>query len=139
MKINKYKEKYLIVGPWPNNKKKVYDLLKENTDFNMAVRKLRPIQLATSTADVAIGHQRTTFNNPNVTENIAFKDLADIEKYNIKLIYVNSSKNRESHMILESQIKLYKKHVTLMIPEPFFEHNTVEDRLRTHFKDRWKK
>lgn len=129
--------KYLIVGPWVNHRKIVKDLLVENTDLKVSPRKLRVVQLAHSDKDVAIGDPYMVFNNPNVSEEVALRDLDYLKKYNVGLIYVGSSISRESHLIIEGQVRGNERYIDLKLVQDLFENGLLKNKLREFFKDRW--
>lgn len=138
MELN-YKRKYLIVGPWPRNRKIVRDILSKNTNLVVSPRKLRPVQLAHSDVEVAIGDGTMSFNNSQISVKDGENDVNAMRKYNIRLIYVSSYKSRESHILIRAHIKHYKDLVEVTLPEPMFEREGAgaESKLLTIFKDRW--
>ena len=131
-------KKYLIVSPWTNHRKIVKDLLVENTDLKVSPRKLRVVQLAHSDKDIAIGDPYMVFNNPNVSEENALRDIGYLKKYNVGLIYLGSSISRESHLIIEAQVKENQRHIDLILVQDLFENGLLKNKLKEFFKDRWK-
>ena len=99
-----YKRKYLILGPWPRNRKLVRDVIKENTDLKVSPRKLRPVQLAHSGMEVAIGDSHMAFNNSEVSQERGDREVQDMLK-TTTYIYVSSMKQRRSHLLIESHIE----------------------------------
>ena len=135
-----YATKYLIVGPWPRNRKIVKEILEKNTTLKVSPRKLRPIQLAHSDKQVAIGDANMAFNNANISVNQGVNDVETMRKYNIKLIYVSSSKQRESHILLRKHIEEYEDLLFVKLPEPMFEREAlgVTNKLSTMLTKHWK-
>ena len=134
-----YKRKYLILGPWPRNRKLVRDVIKENTDLKVSPRKLRPVQLAHSGMEVAIGDSHMAFNNSEVSQERGDREVQDMLKYNIRIIYVSSMKQRRSHLLIESHIEGFEHLVALKLAEITFEQDGVgmKDKIRTLLKEHW--
>ena len=135
-----YRPKYLIVGPWPRNRKIVRDIIQENTTLKVSPRKLRPVQLAHSDKEVAIGDANMAFNTSDISVQRGVNDVDTMRKYNIKVIYVSSSKQRESHILISKHIEEYQDLVFVSLPEVLFERDAlaVKSKLSTLFKKHWK-
>ena len=134
-----YNRKYLIVGPWPRHRKMVRDVIKENTNLKISPRKLRPVQLAHSDNQVAIGSISTVFNDARISVENGERDIQHLRKYNIQLIYVSSSKSRESHLIIEAQTNEYKDVIAIRLPEVLFERDGIgmKSQISRLLKEHW--
>ena len=134
-----YKTKYLIVGPWPRNRRVVRDIIKKHTNLEVSPRKLRPVQLAHSSAQVAIGDANMAFNSSQVSVDRGVNDVTTILKYNIKLLYVSSSSSRESHTLIALHVKEYPHIIEATLPEALFERDAIgaESILSRVLKEHW--
>ena len=60
-------------------------------------------------------------------------------KYNIRIIYVSSMKQRRSHLLIEAHIEGFEHLVALKLAEITFEQDGVgmKDKVRTLLKEHW--
>tara|TARA_B100001094_G_scaffold314440_1_gene353289 strand:+ start:569 stop:985 length:417 start_codon:yes stop_codon:yes gene_type:complete len=132
-------QKFIITGYHPKHRKLVKQFIQQHTDLTVCNNKLRVVEMAHSHYDVCILHPNSIFNNPNIAEKYADKELKDVVDHNIKIIYVRSNMNREKALILNAQAEYFKDNIDLFIDDSLFvqEAEGVKAVLHTYFKDSW--
>lgn len=112
--------KFLVCGYSLSDKRKLRQIVIEETDLKVSMHKLRPKELAFTQYAFALMHPNSVFNNHKIPGRIGEAELNDCSNYNIKIIYLFSNYNREKPVNLNGQAEYYKDKIDLVImPESF--------------------
>ena len=110
-----------ITGFSAKHKRRVRDIIAENTNLRVTNKLLWMQELAFGTSNCAVLKKRTLFSYPEISVEQGMRELDLVRDQEIFVIYVRTENRSAGAIILNEQAKINKDIINLVVSEKSFE------------------